>query len=167
MLHIHTACLTGICQLRPKLILSTVILAIISASTASAVSVPEMAYGQIASEKTTVVVREVAPSRTNTEAVVRAYFQDIPIMAEIARCESTFRHELQDGSILQGRVDPADTGVMQINKRYHEATATAMNLDLHDIYDNMAYARSLYEKQGVQPWSASMPCWGNTFAANY
>jgi len=126
-----------------------------------------MAYGQIASEKMTVLVQEVAPVRTSTETIVRSYFRDIPVMAEIARCESTFRHKLQDGSILQGRIDPADTGVMQINKRYHEATAIAMQLNLEDIYHNMAYARHLYETQGVQPWSASMPCWGNTFAANY
>jgi len=76
-----------------------------------------MAYGQIASEETTTIVRKVAPSGKSTEAIVRSYFRDIPIMTEIARCESTFRHELQDGSILQGRIDPADTGVMQINKR--------------------------------------------------
>ena len=126
-----------------------------------------MAYGQIASEEMTKMVREVAPSRTSTEKIVRSYFRDIPVMAEIARCESTFRHKLQDGSILQGRIDPADTGVMQINKRYHEATAIAMQLNLQDIYHNMAYARHLYETQGVQPWSASMPCWGNTLAANY
>lgn len=126
-----------------------------------------MAYGQIASEEVTKIVREVPLSRTNTEAIVRAYFRDIPVMAEIARCESTFRHELQDGSVLQGRIDPADTGVMQINKRYHEETAIAMQLNLNDIYHNMAYARHLYETQGVQPWSASMPCWGNTLAANY
>lgn len=126
-----------------------------------------MAYGQIASEEVTKIVREVSLSRTNTEAIVRAYFRDIPVMAEIARCESTFRHELQDGSVLQGRIDPADTGVMQINKRYHEETAIAMQLNLNDIYHNMAYARHLYETQGVQPWSASMPCWGNTLAANY
>lgn len=87
-------------------------------------------------------------------------------MIQVARCESTFRHTLADGSVLRGVVDNADTGVMQINKRYHLAAATKMGLDLEDIYDNMAYARYLYEKQGVQPWSASSPCWGRTLAAN-
>lgn len=133
-------------------------------SAVSAVDVPEATYGHIA-----VVegrgVDSVEPEAT--EAIVRAYFKDIPIMIEVARCESTFRHELADGSILQGRVDPDDTGVMQINKRYHEATAISMNLNVEDIYDNMAYARHLYDTQGVQPWSASAPCWDNTFAANF
>lgn len=98
-------------------------------------------------------------SEVDVEGIVRSYFADIPVMIQVARCESTFRHTLKDGSVLAGRVDPADTGVMQINKRYHEATATALGLDLNDIYDNMAYARHLYEKQGTQPWSASAPCW--------
>lgn len=102
----------------------------------------------------------------DTEKIVRSYFRDIPVMVQIARCESTFRHTLSDGSVLKGVVDPADTGVMQINKRYHEATAKAMNLNLDDIYHNMAYARYLYETQGTQPWSASAPCWGKTLAMN-
>ena len=140
------------------------ILAFFTAGTVAAVEVPETAYGHIARDG---VVVEQVTSSTKTEEIVRSYFRDIPVMAEIARCESTFRHELEDGSILQGRVDPADTGVMQINKRYHQATATAMELNLDDIYHNMAYARHLYETQGTQQWSASMPCWGKTFAANY
>ena len=140
------------------------ILALFTSATASAVPLEETAYGQIVEE--TVLVEEISTPE-DTEAAVRSYFADIPVMIEVARCESTFRHELADGSILQGRVDPADTGVMQINKRYHETTAIAMELNLDDLYDNMAYARYLYEKQGTQPWSASMPCWGGYLAANY
>jgi hypothetical protein len=106
----------------------------------------------------------LAAMPASTEEIVREYFSDIPIMIQVARCESTFRHTLSDGSVLRGVVDKADTGVMQINKRYHEATAIALGLNLEDIYDNMAYARYLYERQGVQPWSASAPCWGQYLA---
>lgn len=122
------------------------------------------AYGHISTTDTE--TEERLSGEYDTETIVRTYFRDIPVMVQIARCESTFRHTLEDGSILQGRVDPADTGVMQINKRYHEAKATSMGLNLDDIYDNMAYARYLYETQGVQPWSASEPCWGRTLAMN-
>ncbi len=142
------------------------ILAFLSVSTATTVPVPETAYGHIGSGEAVLVVQEIASVPVGTEAIVRSYFKDTPVMIQIARCESTFRHQLADGSILQGRVDPADTGVMQINKRYHQASATAMGLNLNDIYHNMAYARHLYETQGTQPWSASMPCWGNTLAMN-
>jgi len=138
------------------------------AVTASTVEVQETAYGHIASQNEAEIEAEVTTNNLamNTEAIVRSYFSDIPIMIEVARCESDFRHQLTDGTILIGRVDPADTGVMQINKRYHEATATAMQINLDDIYGNLAYARHLYEKQGTRPWNASMPCWGNTLAAN-
>jgi len=104
-------------------------------------------------------------TRGRTEELVREYFSDIPVMAEVARCESTFRHTLADGSVLRGVVDNRDTGVMQINTYYHQAAADAMELDLEDFYHNMAYARDLYERQGTQPWSASKPCWGKSVLA--
>lgn len=124
----------------------------------------DTAIGQIVTNGE--VKAETVTVSYNTEKIVRSYFQDIPIMIEVARCESTFRHTLEDGTVLKGVVDKADTGVMQINKRYHEATATAMGLNLEDIYHNMAYARHLYEKQGTQPWSASAPCWSKSLAMN-
>lgn len=128
----------------------------------------EVAIGQIGAPaapiEATASRDTVEPARGTDEAIVRSYFRDIPIMAEIARCESNFRHTVRDGSVLRGRVDPADTGIMQINRRYHEDQAVAMGLDLADIYHNMAYARYLYETQGVQPWSASAPCWRSEVA---
>lgn len=141
------------------------ILALFTASVAQASAVPETAYGHIAMTEEVVTEGHNTPSY-NTEKIVRSYFQDIPVMIEIARCESTFRHELEDGSVLKGRVDPADTGVMQINMRYHQSKAAAMHLNLEDLYHNMAYARYLYETQGTQPWNASADCWSRTLAAN-
>lgn len=140
------------------------ILALLTASAVSTVPVPEAAYGNIAmTEAADVAMTE----EVTTESAVRAYFHDVPVMIEIARCESTFRHELADGSVLRGKVDQADTGVMQINKRYHQSTATAMELNLDVLEDNMAYARHLYETQGTRPWNSSSPCWNKTLAANY
>jgi hypothetical protein len=88
-------------------------------------------------------------------------------MIQVARCESTFRHTLPDGSVLTGKVDSDDTGVMQINRRYHGKEAAKLELDIDDLYGNMAYARHLYEKEGTRPWSASAPCWAPSLAANF
>ena len=115
---------------------------------------------------TVAIAQATIPPARSTEAIVREYFADIPIMIKIAHCESTFRHHLSDGSVLRGYVDSADTGVMQINTRYHQHTANQLGLDLKDIYDNMAYARYLYERQGTQPWNASAPCWSRHLAIN-
>ncbi len=125
-----------------------------------AVETTDTAYGQIVTDAT-VRSEEVV----NTEDIVRQYFADIPVMIQVARCESQFRHTLADGTVLRGRVDSRDVGVMQINTYYHGDTADALGLDLLNIYDNMAYARDLYERQGTQPWSASAPCWSRTLAS--
>ncbi|MEQ1500024.1 MAG: hypothetical protein ABL917_01475 [Parcubacteria group bacterium] len=96
----------------------------------------------------------------STEQYVRQYFKDIPIMVQIARCESTFRHLDENGDIHRGRVNDADVGVMQINEFYHLNTAEKMDLDIHTIEGNVAYARDLYEREGTRPWNSSKPCWG-------
>jgi len=93
---------------------------------------------------------------------VKTYFNDVPALARVAYCESTFRHFDEDGEVLRGLVDSRDVGVMQINEHYHLDTATKLGYDIHSLEGNMGYARHLYEKQGLQPWSASRSCWDNT-----
>lgn len=127
-----------------------------------AVPVTDTAYGNIATNEDQATKERLIG--TDTEKAVRSYFSDIPVMIQIARCESAFRHTLPDGSILQGRVDPADTGVMQINMRYHGERAKALGLDLKDMQDNMEYARDLYLRQGTVPWKSSASCWSNSIA---
>ncbi|OGG60015.1 hypothetical protein A3C89_03875 [Candidatus Kaiserbacteria bacterium RIFCSPHIGHO2_02_FULL_50_50] len=113
----------------------------------------------------TATLRELDPRTVaDVEVAVRDYFADIPALANVARCESQYRHTLKDGSVLRGVVDPRDTGVMQINTYYHGDTAKKLGLDLTNFVDNMAYARYLYETQGLQPWSASKSCWGQVVA---
>jgi len=122
----------------------------------------DTAYGHIATIEDQVTNERLVG--TDTESTVRSYFSDLPVMIQIARCESTFQHTLADGTVLKGRVDPADTGVMQINLRYHGEKARELGLDLTNLHDNMAYARDLYVRQGTKPWSASASCWGHTIA---
>ena len=95
------------------------------------------------------------------EEYVREYFVDIPIMAEIARCESTFRHYDENGNIIRGVVNSSDIGVMQINTYYHKDSADLFGHDLYTLEGNLDYARNLYERQGTTPWSASEFCWSN------
>lgn len=95
----------------------------------------------------------------NVEKFINDYFADIPILAEIAKCESRYRQFNSEGNVLKGRRDRRDTGVMQINLFYHAQTADKLGLDVHDLDDNVAYARYLYEKQGAKPWMSSSACW--------
>lgn len=102
----------------------------------------------------------LANTPQSLEDYVREYFKDDPVLAEVARCESTFRHLKKDGSIVRGKVNDRDIGVMQINTDYHEVTAEKLGFDLETLEGNLAYAKYLYEKEGTTPWLSSSPCWG-------
>ncbi|HEY4498619.1 MAG TPA: hypothetical protein VJH94_00985 [Candidatus Paceibacterota bacterium] len=97
--------------------------------------------------------------RESIAAYVQEYFTDSPVLAEIARCESTYRHLGLDGNVLRGNVNSNDVGVMQINETYHKERAEGLGFDLHTLEGNLAYAKYLYEKQGVRPWKSSSKCW--------
>lgn len=94
------------------------------------------------------------------EQYVREYFSDDPILAEIAKCESTFRQYSSTGEVIKGIVNKSDVGVMQINKYYHLDRAEKLGYDLHTIEGNMAYAKVLYDREGTKPWNSSSKCWG-------
>lgn len=94
------------------------------------------------------------------EMYVRQYFKDDPVLAEISKCESTFKHFDKNGNVVRGIVNDDDVGVMQINEYYHKKTAEKLGYDLHTVEGNLAYAKYLYEREGSDPWSASSKCWG-------
>jgi hypothetical protein len=93
------------------------------------------------------------------EAYVRDYFKDMPILADIAKCESTFRQFDKDGNVLTGKVNKADIGLMQINKYYHGETAEKLGFDIYTIDGNLSFAKWLYGKYGDSPWVHSSKCW--------
>ena len=95
------------------------------------------------------------------EAVVRDYFSDTPILAEIARCETRFRHYDRTGEVLRGKIDANDVGVMQVNERYHLKRAETLGFDIYTLEGNLAYAKYLYHEEGSDPWVSSSSCWGN------
>lgn len=95
----------------------------------------------------------------NIEKFINDYFADVPILAKIAGCESHYRHFNSKGNVLRGEKNSYDRGVMQINILYHAEDAEELGLDVHNLDDNVKYARYLYEKQGAKPWMSSSACW--------
>lgn len=81
------------------------------------------------------------------------------IFIDIAECESTTRQYDNRHEPLKGLVDADDTGVLQINKRYHAEKAEALGMDLDSPVGNIAYAKHLYETKGLSPWNSSKSCW--------
>lgn len=98
------------------------------------------------------------------EEYVRNYFSDIPIMIEIARCESRFRQHGGNGDVLRGEKNDLDRGVMQINEFFHNENSDKLGYDILTLEGNTSYARHLFEKYGVKPWNSSAKCWGKTVA---
>ncbi len=100
-----------------------------------------------------------APRKKSAEELVREYFKDNPELIAVAWCESRFRQVDANGEIHRGAVNSNDIGIMQVNLSYHAAEALKQNMDLYTLEGNMAYAKHLFDTQGLQPWSASKPCW--------
>ena len=103
-------------------------------------------------------VATTTPPQT-TEAAVREYFADIPVMIEIARCESKFRQFTDSGNVLRGGVGQQMVGVFQFFDRYHENPADELGFDIKTLEGNLAYARHMYVQESTAPWDAARDCW--------
>jgi hypothetical protein len=116
--------------------------------------------GSLAFQGTVTLDREhlFIESPTVEEYVIE-YFSDIPIMADIAWCESRFRQFNKRGDIFRGEINEQDVGVMQINEHYHLDTAKKKGYNIYSLEGNLAYARDLYGREGVKPWNSSLKCW--------
>ncbi len=94
------------------------------------------------------------------EAQVRAYFSDVPVMAEIAACESKFTQFGKADTALRGGMSGKMIGIFQIYEDIHAEYAKGLGMDIYTVEGNLAYARRLYEREGTKPWLSSFPCWG-------
>jgi len=100
-------------------------------------------------------------SASSTEEQVRAFFEDAPVMSQIAKCESGFRQFNTDGTLLRGGREGGMVGVFQFHERIHLASALALGHDLATLEGNLAYAKHLYETSGTAPWNSAKSCWGD------
>jgi hypothetical protein len=121
------------------------------------------ALGTTASASTTPqIVNLSIPKAQTLPKYVESYFSDVPIMVDIAACESHFHQYNSSGSLYRGEINHSDVGVMQINEYYHQSEAEAMGLDITTLQGNLEFARYLYDKEGTAPWSSSSKCWSQS-----
>lgn len=99
------------------------------------------------------------PPLKTAEETVRDYFKEIPVMIDIARCESKFRQFNADGSVLRGGRGGGMVGVFQLYDSIHRSTATALGFDIATLEGNLAYAKHLYIQSGTAPWNSAKACW--------
>jgi hypothetical protein len=93
-----------------------------------------------------------------TERILTRYFADAPDMVGVAECESGFRQYNQDGSVLRGGYGGSMIGLFQLHEKYHRPAAEAMGLDIDSLFGNIAYAKHLYQTEGLDPWLDSLTC---------
>ena len=91
------------------------------------------------------------------EKRVREYFADIPVMIEIARCESKFRHYTDSGSVLRGGGSMGMVGIFQFYEVVHKKAALTLGFDIDTVEGNLGYARHLYTQSGSTPWISCVP----------
>ena len=104
-----------------------------------------------ATSKTTVSTEFFTPAQS--EAKVREYFKDIPVMIEIARCESKFRQFTDSGTVLRGGGSGGMIGVFQFFESIHSTPAKILGFDLATLDGNLAYAKHVYTTEGTVPWN--------------
>lgn len=100
-----------------------------------------------------------AVSQIESEKRVREYFKDVPVMIEIARCESNFRQFTDAGNVLRGGDSGGMVGVFQFFESIHATPAKALGYDISTLEGNLGYAKHLYKEQNTVPWEPARSCW--------
>lgn len=99
------------------------------------------------------------PANEVTRVMIERLGEGHPLIA-VARCESGYRQFNEDGTLLRGKQNPKDVGVLQVNEYYHLAGSTKLGYDIHTLEGNIDYGEYLYNNQGLTPWAWSKHCWG-------
>lgn len=106
-----------------------------------------------------ITLRDLSHEQQATLARISVTFAEFPDLIPVAFCESSLAHYNPDGSVKLGVKDPRDTGLMQINTRWHLEAARALGFDIFTEAGNKGYALHLRSTEGIQPWDNSRECW--------
>lgn len=121
----------------------------------------EVANGSAAIDRN-ITVKDLSPAQIETLRWLYRTLDGPHFLVNVAFCESSLSHYEADGkTVKRGRVDQADTGVLQINVRIHKQGLKRLGLDATKRGDNLVYGQYLQKRDGRQPWAASKHCWSN------
>ena len=117
------------------------------------VAVPSSVYAATATTSATTTAHDPV----TVEKRVREYFADIPVMIEVARCESKFRQFTDAGTLLRGGGSTGMVGIFQFYEVVHKAAALTLGFDIETVEGNIGYARHVYNQEGTRPWASCVP----------
>src|SRR3990167_94363 len=90
---------------------------------------------------------------------INTTFWDAPIMVRVAQCEGVVNGKL-DPNAFNPTNGSDDEGGFQISKKWNGKWYRSLGFtDMTDVRQNIAFARIMYDTNGLQPWEASKPCW--------
>lgn len=93
-------------------------------------------------------------SQESLKAEVMDTFKDVPEMAAVILCESSYQQFDSTGSPLMSPTH--DVGVMSINIPSWGKEARSRGLDIYNsAADNIAMGRIIYEIQGIHAWACA------------
>lgn len=101
---------------------------------------------------------ELTKEQVIINKITEVFGENAPIMIKVARCESGIRQFDDKGQIIKNPVTP-DYGLFQINLPSHEKKLEELKLDYRELDDNIAYAKYLFDKNGLRDWQMSAKCW--------
>ena len=119
------------------------------------VSVEAAASSTVATS--TAATSTIMQTPAEIEKRVQEYFVDVPVMIEIARCESKFRQFTDVGNVLRGGGSGGMVGIFQFYELIHKTAALALGFDIETVEGNIGYARHIYTQEGVRPWVSCVP----------
>jgi len=135
-------------------------LSVQAVSEVASTSLPAATVTASTTASTTIVVATSTPVKqtpAEIEKRVREYFADVPVMIDIARCESKFRQFTDSGNVLRGGSGGMMVGIFQFFESIHTKAAKNLGFDLLTVEGNLGYARHLYTESGTTPWASCVP----------
>ena len=109
-----------------------------------------------------VIQIEISYTKESIIEKVRQAFLDVPIMLEVARCESQYKITAHNTKL--NKDGTTDGGIFQLNS-IHDEELSSLGLNKFDPEDNIRFARILYDRSGLRPWNSSKDCWGKHTAS--
>ena len=89
-------------------------------------------------------------------------YQDFRLLRSIIQAESSWRQFEKSGDVLQGKINPKDIGLCQINSYYHLADAVKDNINIYTPEGNITMCIQIYEEDGWKPWVWSKHMWNRS-----
>ena len=115
--------------------------------------IAEVAHAEESKQEPKEVLVRIDYSNMSEERIKEIILAELPpIFVEIAKCE---------GGLRPHATGPTnDHGPLQIHIPTHGKRLEKLGLDvINNPYDNIKFAKMLYEESGLRPWNASRKCW--------